>query len=155
MASSFFIPLRLKNSSIIFQDFNSYNFVEELDSMLKSFEASYGRQMYSGAVEKLQLAISWEVNHAMTKGNEELAERLKESDTTLLVSHGRRIGNGKETCQKIKDEPTREEIETALQQIAAEDLEIRTAIADSRAASGRGRQRRHRLRQRVQAGTQA
>ena len=118
-------PYEVKELSIIFQDFNTYNFVEELDNMLRAFQASYGRQMYSGALEKLKLAISWEVNHAMTKGNEELALRMKESDTTLMLG----IAANPETESKPKvykkPEPTREEVETGLQEMASKDLEIR------------------------------
>lgn len=119
-------PHEVEELSIIFPEFLTYNLVEDLQKMKRGFEASYGKQVYTGTAEKLNLAIAWEVNHAMTTGNSELAERLKESDTTLLVSMAAGAQEDAKPAKRVKDEPSREEVEAALQQIALEDLEIRT-----------------------------
>jgi len=119
-------PYVIEELSIIFPEFFAYNLVEELERLKKGLEASYGRQVYAGTVSKLQLAIGWEVNHAMTTGNSELAERLKESDTTLLVSLAAGAEQDSKPAKHVRPEPTREEVEHALQEMALKDLEIRT-----------------------------
>jgi hypothetical protein len=120
-------PYEVAELSLMFGEFFTYDLVDDLAKMKKGFEASYGRQQYSQTIDRLNLCISWESNHAMTKGNEELAERLKESDTTLLVS----MAAGSEQPSEVKKPkpitgPTRDEVEKALQQLAQQDLEIRT-----------------------------
>jgi hypothetical protein len=125
-------PYEVEELSIIFPEFQTYNLMDELTRAKKGFEASYGKQVYAGTVEKLKLAISWESNHAMTKGNEELALRMKESDTTLMLGIAANPETEKKQVQMVKPEVNRQEIEKSLQEMAAKDLEIRTpsSIAD-------------------------
>jgi len=119
-------PYQVEELSIIFPEFFGYSLIDELERMKKSFEASYGRQVYEGTMDKLKLAISWESNHAMTKGNEELALRMKESDTTLMLGIAANPEAETKKAIKPRSEPSREEIEAALQEMALKDLEIRT-----------------------------
>lgn len=118
-------PYEIEELSIIFPEFQAYNLVKELEEMKKRMEASYGQQIYSKTVEHFKQTIEWEVNQAMIKGNEEIALRMKESDTTLMLS----LTAGQESENRAparipRIEPTRKEIEAGLKERALKDLEI-------------------------------
>ena len=106
----------------------NFNMVSELEKMVRSFRAAYAVQVYSGAIRSVEEAIRWEENASMIIGNRELAERLKESDTTLLVglAAGAQGDEGALKPEKLPAEPSMAEVERALQDLAAGDLEIKT-----------------------------
>jgi hypothetical protein len=120
-------PYPVKELALLFPEFCEYDLVNELSKMARSCKASFGVQVYSGALRSVEQAIKWEENASMIVGNKELAERLKESDTTLLVSlaAGAQEDDTKEPA-RLPKEPSKAEIEAALQQMAAKDLEIAT-----------------------------
>lgn len=120
-------PYLVQELSLIFPGFLTYNIVSEMENMVESTKAAYGVQVYTQALRSVDEAIGYEANASMIVGNKELAERLKDSDTTLLVSlaAGAQQDAKPEKVRQPK-EPTREEVERGLQELANKQLELQT-----------------------------
>lgn len=121
---------QVKGYALLFPFFLEYNIAKELDSMADSFKAAFGVQLYTGALRSVNDMMFYEDNAAQIKGNKELADRIRESDTTLMLSLAAGASpEGAEPAERRSDEliePSREEIEQALQEMAQKDTEIRT-----------------------------
>ncbi|WP_019178212.1 hypothetical protein [Methanomassiliicoccus luminyensis] len=124
-------PYQVRELSLWFPEPLIYDLTAEMATWKRSFKAAYAVQVYAGAVKSVEQAIRWEENAATIVGNVELAERLKESDTTLLVSlaAAAQADEEKRTAAKLPAEPTLAEVEKTIQEMAAGDLEIRTPSA--------------------------
>ena len=121
-------PYPVKELSMFFPEPLSYCLLDEIEKMVKAFRAAYAVQVYAGGIRSIEQAIGWEENASMIVGNVELAERLKESDTTLLVGMAAAQAEDERPRAKVKlpEEKSQAEIERALQEMAGKDLEIET-----------------------------
>jgi len=121
-------PYPATELSLWFPEPLHYNLANEAEKAQRSFRAAYGVQVYAGAVRSVEQAIAWEENASMIVGNEEMAERLKESDVTLLVGMAAAQQDDAEGRRPVKlpSEPGKAEIAQALRDLAAEELEIKT-----------------------------
>ena len=121
-------PYPVTELAMFFPEFMAYNLVQEVDKMIRSFEAAYRVQVHEKAIKSIQDYIQMEENAATISGNRELAERLKESDTTLMLSlaAGTQADSTEPMAIHKEREPTPAEIEASLNEMAYKDYEIKT-----------------------------
>lgn len=111
--------------SLLFPSFLDYDAAKELDGMADAFTAAYGVQLYAGAIDSVDSQMYYEDNAAQIRGNKELADRIKESDTTLLLSLTSSASDGARERDELP-EVDQDEIERALQEMVAREAEIQT-----------------------------